>query len=305
MESGKFGLATTLGLALAALGLIAPIAWDRYKSKTDLQLQHLGTTTLLEADRSLEKVVVTYDGRAITSLAKVDVALVNTGRTAIREADLIAPPTIRFRPPVRVLEVRRESVTPENLESREAVVGSNVALTFPLLNPGDYIKLGIIDTGAPVSFSADARVVGLAALRTVEKEQRVAERRPRPWLLIVVAFFTLVAVIATLGLFAEVRRDSKLRRRLKTERLLPVETADKSEYVLFVDDQLGYRVRAERRPFYTLFANLPDGPLSPQARTSFENLLNHVLTRNSARRAVWVAFVISGVGIYYLGANAF
>jgi hypothetical protein len=68
---GKFGFLTILVIIIAILGVVIPIIWDRYKTRTSLELQYLASATIVEDSPALSKLQILYNGKPIKAISNI------------------------------------------------------------------------------------------------------------------------------------------------------------------------------------------------------------------------------------------
>ena len=126
------GFFATLGLLLAGLGIITPIIWDYYKTKSAIELHLLSTLALLDTTNKLnpEKLIITYDKKGVQNISKMQFRLTNIGAIPLRASDLEDPPTLIFPDDTQVLEFQKDRVAPENLEFTHTIDQTKRKLTI-------------------------------------------------------------------------------------------------------------------------------------------------------------------------------
>lgn len=146
---GKFGFLTILVIIIAILGVVIPIIWDRYKTRTSLELQYLASATIVEDSPALSKLQILYDGKPIKAISNMTFSLVNVGRKPIIKSDIISPPTLTFPEGVNLLDFQIDQLLPPNLEIEHDLNKPNrtLSLNFPLLNPEDSVQFSILLKG--------------------------------------------------------------------------------------------------------------------------------------------------------------
>ena len=86
MEKGKFaGIVTIVTLVLGIVGIFAPMAWERYKSTTALEVHMVALDKIVEV--SHERIEIRYNTEPIPSMSRMTVHIVNTGRTPVRHVE--------------------------------------------------------------------------------------------------------------------------------------------------------------------------------------------------------------------------
>ena len=202
----RVGTTTLIGLLLAAVGVLIPIAWDYYRSRIQLELQHLATSILVQPSANIKGLQISFESRVIPNLSQLEFVLLNTGSRPIRGEDLVSKPTLRFVDGVVPLDVSTQSVTPDNLQHTLKIDSADrsVTLDFPLMNPEDRIRFTVLATGLAPDFTAAARIVGLNRLEVRDRRGAAeGDTRDLDWtmyaLAVVSAFLLLISL---LGIYA-------------------------------------------------------------------------------------------------------
>jgi hypothetical protein len=189
----QLGLGTIAALVLAALGIIVPIGWDQYKNKASIQFRLIGMSTVVSPVSGVEKVQLAYDGRSVANVSKIDIVLSNTGRTPIRQADIVVPPQVQLLDG-DVLDVRLQSVRPLGVEATFAAdTGARaVSVLFPLLNPGDVVSFSILASTVTPRVRFGGRIAGVPAIAFRDDRTSVpGQRRSFGWTFYVVGVVSL------------------------------------------------------------------------------------------------------------------
>ena len=113
------GVATIIGILITGLGVVVPIVWDVYKGRAELELQHIATATLVSAEARPDQITVLYENKAIPSLSKIALALVNTGRTPIRQQDIVSYPAVSVKD--EIIDVTIDRVAPPELTNQSLI----------------------------------------------------------------------------------------------------------------------------------------------------------------------------------------
>ena len=197
MKPQKLGLVTVAGLIIAGVGIIAPILWDQYKTKAAIEVRLLSNSVVATPSRELEKLQFFYDGNPVPSLSRIELALTNTGRTPIRQEDIVSPVTLRIRN-ARILEARINRLVPADLAITHGFNASQdgIEFQFPLLNPGDTAFFTIMAATERAEIEVAARIAGVKSLSYVE----VPSETTRPRRQLTLAFYIVAGMTGVCGL---------------------------------------------------------------------------------------------------------
>lgn len=83
MQMKRSGLVGVTGILVGLLGVVGPIVWEYYKTKSEIKLRVVGTSTIISKPKKLDGLIITYDGEALDQLSKTVFSLINSGRTPI------------------------------------------------------------------------------------------------------------------------------------------------------------------------------------------------------------------------------
>lgn len=292
------------------MAVIAPILWDRYKSKAALEIQLVSSTSLFNTTTRLDKLQVLYGSQPIRDLTSTAFTVRNTGRTPLRSSDLVTPPTITLPDSIQLLEVRQELSDPPDLAYvvHSDTGARSVTLVFSLLNPTDVIRLAVITAGPVRTFQAGGRIAGVSRLslvNRVERPSREGQGSLTPaGLMVLVALtclFLLGPAVYSLG--------QQVSLRALTEAgliALPSEgtVATYQRYIGVLKTQ--GKNREQLKPILDLLAALPgERALTADEHSSVHQGLRQVLSQDrTVRRTVMALVAITITGIGYVLLNS-
>jgi len=166
-------------------------------------LRLLANSVIVSRSEGLDKLQFVYDGTSVPSLSRLEFALTNTGRTPIRQADIVAPPQVRVRNG-RILDVRMISAVPNNLAVAPTLDPSQntVSFAFPLLNPGDTARFSLLISTDRAEVEAAARIAGVDSLEYVATPAGARRSRPETSgnVVLVMGASALVGLLFLVGL---------------------------------------------------------------------------------------------------------
>lgn len=203
-QNVKWFSSSVIGLVIAILGVVSPIAWDWYTKKSELTLLKGATVSLVEKKGTIDGLLVTYNGRGVDSVKKIIFTLKNTGRTPIIESDLVSLPTIKVNGG-DILQASIEQVFPNNIGAKlDSISDKNISIKFPLLNSGDFVVVGLLVSGEDPQFSAESRVKNISELLVIDESSQVRVKTSFGWSVYIVGFFTVILVVVFFGLISSV-----------------------------------------------------------------------------------------------------
>lgn len=154
---------TIIGLIIAAIGVIAPIAWDWWNKKSELNLEVSNSVTIIKKENSIQDLKIYYAGKEISSLTKNTLTLKNTGRTPISKDDVISNILVKIEDGT-LLEASKVKEDPENINASITLKDNGFNISFDLLNPNDEIDISILSSGINPRFNPEARIKNIPSI---------------------------------------------------------------------------------------------------------------------------------------------
>ena len=201
---------TIVGLFLAFLSVVIPIAWDLWSSSSEVTLTIDRTTTIVEKKSNVEKLQILYGGKQVDSLSKTFFELKNTGRQAVTVNDLISNPKITLNHG-NILEAEIVKSIPNNIEKKLLIEEKSVSLEFKLLNPGDLIIFSILSDAKDPIFTPSARIKNVRDLKIMKVEEQVTINGNVGFLVYLVGS---VSILFFMVFFALLFESPKLKKQL-------------------------------------------------------------------------------------------
>lgn len=188
--------AALIGLATS---ILAPIIVHWYTDRVAVELQLVAQSSLVDASTELAKLQVAYDRHPVSSLSRVELNLVNTGRKPIHGEEVISPIIVAIDSG-RILDVRTDQNLPSPQQIRFELDTNRrwVIVHAPLLNPNDAARFTLlIDRAPPPRVSASARIVGLHAI-TLSDRRRASSSlwSTLSWTVYLVSFGVALTLLA-------------------------------------------------------------------------------------------------------------
>ncbi len=294
---------TVVGLVLSAGGIIVPILWEQYKSRTAMELRQLSSSVVISRSQELDKLQFTYAGQSIRRLSTVELELVNTGRTPIRQSDVVTPVVIHVAD-ARILDARVSKVSPSNLIASHELssVQDRVTVNFQLLNPGDAIRLTLLSESEQPNISVSARIVGLSNLLfSISPESPGGRGRRSSWsdkLLMATTCLSVFGLLYGLYMFG---REVGLGLLVEKE-IIPIPNFwHPTQYIGWLNKFSSIKKPEVDRAIESLRAlNVKNKPSDSDIEMMRAEARAALTDTKAARRAVLLIAVASGGGIAYL-----
>jgi hypothetical protein len=303
MAGSKIGVATVLSLLLAAAGVLAPIAWDRYQRRSSLELRKFASSIVVSPTQVVEKLTIEYDGQPVPSVARADFMLFNSGRTAIRREDVVTPVTLRVTRG-HILDLRISRMMPENVGASLAIDERKqaVVIEFPLLNPGDGVHFSMLVSATSVDADASTRIVGITGLDVVDiPTAPESPWRRLPWTLYLAAAGTLLCTFIALGMLHLHGQESQIAELSRRGAIAVPTGTDPAMYRVFIDGVLRNIKANELKPLQAALAVQGEKPLTAEQAKHFQTLLDAGLrTTTGVTGAFWFMTVIAVFGLLYV-----
>lgn len=295
-----------LGIVVGIMGVGGPIAWDYFKTKTEIEVRVAQLTPIVERKNRVDGLVVTYGGQEVEELSRVLITVRNIGRTSVLKKDIVDPITLSFGAGARILDAKIEQVHPLNLQAtlqfdrqkREVIV------EFPLLNPGDSVHVLLVGQVDPGKVSPRARIAGVESVTYVEYEPPTL---PEPQMskpaLYTVAGFSLLMLFGGAGGIVESRKERRIRKLAQGEGQLFPALPTRTETKGYLEELLSFTAENERRPVTDLLDSLPETENFANAhRERIEAEVRRLLKYHTPDLPMAIAALLtSGVGLAYIG----
>lgn len=241
----KGSILAILGIILTAIGIISPIIYTEIKNQSEIEVKRENSITIITKPSGIDSLEIYYKKQKISEIKKRTYRITNKSNISVVKSDFINPINIALSKDAKIISFDVEERHPKNLSSEFIVDSSqhSISVDFELLNPGDYILIGILYTGNISDTQIAARIKGVKDIVYREIAEKINVFPP----LIVLS----VIFISTLffGLFYREKKDSYTRlkmlevanlRNLNQEELIEkfqqiLDYLPKDEIILIVD----------------------------------------------------------------------
>lgn len=308
MNQGKFGVIGMLGVVIGILGIVGPIAWDYYKTKSEIELQLIEQSPIVEKTRKLDGLKITYAGEVIDELSRATFQIRNSGRTPIQKKDVISPLYIRLPVTLKTIEAKVLETKPKDLNPSVFLNKGDGLITveFSLLNPGDTITVGVLTQSADVVFDAGARIAGVPDLIIAPKVTLSTKTtKSIGWTVYAAGIFSLVMTFSGFGILLMARDERKVKNSLKDKSFsLPLMNT-REEVKFFITSKFKFTTFSERAPLLQLIDDLPDSAeFSKIHNEAIYRGVEGLLAQSTSNMPVAVfVFTFSALGFWYVIAQ--
>lgn len=304
MATKKFGVVSVLTVVVGVVGVLGPIGWDYYKTTISLELRASKTSEIIAEASKLAGLSILYNGEVVPSLSKTTFTLVNAGRTPILEKDVVSPVTIKFPEESGVIEAKIEAAIPKDIGatiSFEKAAGTAV-VRFPLMNPGDAIRVSVLSKASNIKFSYGARVAGINSIPLIQEVEEPIEKGKSRWITIPVGMFSVLMILAAFVGLSQARTEVKIKRQLRNGTYQIPAISTKAACLAWVDREFFFTTAAEHRALKALISTLDEVPNFSEINNQkiMTGVTVMIETAQPNMRMAAIVSLIAALGIYYI-----
>ncbi|MDP2748945.1 hypothetical protein [Pseudomonas sp.] len=292
---------TAIALLLAATGIITPILWDWWSTKSELTITKEQGTNIIEKKTSVDGLSISYLGHEIETLSKIKFTLKNTGRTPIEGSDLVSPPTLIITQG-ELLKATIDSMSPDNLGAEITQNSSNIIIKFPLLNPGDIINLSALISGQDLTFKVESRIKNISKINVLDEKDQIKIRSSFSVSTYIVGFFLIIFILLFFALLGQAPKRNK-QKTLLARGEIPFAPGDHSSTaVAYIENELSFLAKNRRKPLLEMA--LRDGEfLSERNVTELTTTIKNIINTTNPGGGAILILIICLLGAYYLYSN--
>lgn len=196
---------TLLGLIIAAIGVVSPIAWDWWNKRTQITIEKKSNVSIVSISQPVKNLELLYNGKKISELRKINLIMRNTGKTPVTKEDVISPLTLTFSAD-EILEVSIARKHPNNLNASTSLTGNALVLGFDLFNPGDEAEIEALIAGGYEGFSAAARIKNITSIDLIDASTEAKTWKNLSFGAYVSGFFGLLFFLSGITMLLEIPR---------------------------------------------------------------------------------------------------
>lgn len=293
---------TIVGLLIGALSVITPILWDWWNKRSEITIEIKQSFTVLQKEKSIQKLEISYGNKPITSLNKTILVLKNTGRTPITKDDVISPANIRFKD-ANLLEVTLTKQSPPNINANISYDNQNITLNFLLLNPDDELELSILTAEGSPNFVADARIknINQIAVMDLNRQNKIK------WNVGIGPYFAgifgLMFIFTGIFVFIESFPKKISAKALLTYKAGPLVAAVNIKDVEnYLATSLNFLSDKNKTPIIDVLKTIKE-PISLNDKEQIIEVILRSINEEELGVIALIAFVLGGVGVWYAAKN--
>jgi hypothetical protein len=308
MEWSTKNIVVIIGLILTIVSIISPITWDYYTHRSGLEFRIESSNSLLPADPLLKDFLITYQGKPIRNLTRMDCTFVNSGNTPITSDDIMDAPTINIPKMSGVIAAIPLSTDPQNLYANLSInINKNeVKIGFSLLNPGDFIRLALYLNGSSNELpSINARIKGIKEVKVINNIQNEVKTNKGKDLLIgnLMVFFKYIGIfIILLFIIVSGKAAFDFRRTknlLKKNPNLLSEFNDADSIKNFIDKNLSALGSDQKKKLLMKEIEDAEKDFSEDNKSRLIAAINKALNTRSSSETAFIFFVIVAMIVAY------
>lgn len=260
MQITKLGFASVTGILVGILGVVGPIVWDYYKTKSEIELRVIGKSVIISKPEKMDGLIITYDGEALDELSKTAFSVINSGRTPILKKDIVSPISVKFAKESNIINAKLDGMQPQDLGAslRFNRGDGTIVFEFPLMNPGDRVDFSVLSKTGNVKFDAVGRIAGVSSLTVVKDIPQDKVGKSLPWTVYPVGFFSALLAFASIMGFRQVPTEMRIKTQIKTGTFELPRLKAKEEWMAWINSTFYFTTVNERAPLLLLISELPD-----------------------------------------------
>jgi len=299
MIQDKSAFFTIIGIIVTFFGILTPIVYGELKEKSELEIRQLSSVTIINKPSEIDGLEIFYQKLPITDLNKLTLKITNKSKLAVTKSDFISPLKIEFSKGVRLISYKIEDNNPKNILSEVNIDSTrqSINIGFELLNPDDYIVIGILYTGFNSTIETQARIKGIKKIIFIVESNDLIDFIA-PFIVLFFVFFSTVILF--------------IIKREKNNSILSYSKfiEDKEKYLKYSMDDFKKEIRSIFSHFPSSFVNrevlkveqiFKNKKIENKANESINIIDNDLLSNiNLNKKGNIVAQIIRVIGIIYL-----
>ena len=295
------------GITIGVIGIVGPILWDYYISKSELYVKLLDVSKIIERPSKLDELIITYKGEELEELSKTVISVANTGRRPILNSDFIQPLSIQFSTNSKIVDAKIELMKPKDLGVSLVFNKLNRKVTFniPLMNSGDLFTFSALSKTTITDFSASARIVGIRSLLIDKHIIDTVPKKPIPWTVYPVALFTILMFLASFVGISHIPGERKFKKLIKEDKFIIPELNSKSQFINWINDYFIFITLKEKNELIEFVISLDEDPsFSITYEKDIINTIRRIFTKSIP--TIFIVFIVQLLvlfGVWYVFTN--
>lgn len=307
MEWSTKNIVMSFILAIATITI--PIIYEEYSHRSELEFRIESSNSLFPTDPLLNDFLITYQGKPIKNLTRMDCTFFNSGNMPITPEDIIEEPIINIPKESGIIAVILLNKYPKNLYAEYPfnLSRNDIKLKFSLLNPGDYIKLAIyLNRSSNELPNVVARIkgvkeIGVANFRNDDEQTDNKSNSVMDKIVLLVKYFFIFFVILFLLFTGKQSIDfHRTKNLLKSNPKLLSEFSNSEEFKKFIDKNLAGLGSNQKKKLLDKEIRDAENDFSPENRNKLIMAINNALNTTSGSEAAFIFAILLSATIVYI-----
>lgn len=203
MKSNKL---TIIIIIITVISIVTPIAYDQIKESSEIEVKRTDIVSIINKPSDVDGLEIYYDDELIDNLSKMYLKISNNSNKSILKKDFVSPLLITLLDSSKIVSYTIEEKYPKNLSINISRNTSRqeLKLTFDLMNPDDFVLIGVLIDGYPELLEVKARIVGIKNINYTVSDQN----RGKGFLYFAIIITSLAFGILVVG-FTEMNKSKK------------------------------------------------------------------------------------------------
>lgn len=295
-----------IGLILTLIGIVTPMIWDSYIHQSELEFRIDSLNSIFPDDPLLKDFMITYQGKPIKNLTRMDCAFINSGKTPITSEDIITEPKIIIPRESGIIAAILLSTDPRNLYADFPLNSSlnEITIKFNLLNPDDIIRLAIYLNGTSNELpTINARIKGVKEIQVVNNlpnlEKDSKQKKLIEKLIIIFKYVGIIILIIFIIFSGKQAIDfRKTRNQLKKNPKLLNEFNNFYDFKKFIDKNLAALGSGQKKLSLAKEMEDAEKDFSEENKTKLISAIVRALEITSASESAFIFFILILICIF-------
>lgn len=296
-----------IGILVGIFGVLGPIAWDYYKTKSEIQMRVIGPRTIISKPEKLDGLEISYNGEPVDDLSQTQFSVTNIGRTPILKKDIVSPISIIFSDSSDIIDATIDKMQPPDIGASlqfDKATGT-VVLRLSLFNPGDRVDFSVLARKRDTEFTSTMRIAGVPPLTVIHDLSYDEPIKNRPWAVYPVGIFSFLLMIlsSTVGLNQSCK-ERRVKSQVKAGTFSLPAYKTKDRWLSWVDAKFDFLTIKERISIRNLFIELPVGDCTSslgrkKIMVGIRSSLEHSVSHLKMVVIVWAIAFAGGLFVFY------
>lgn len=293
----KLSLAV-IGLIIAGLGIVSPIAWDWWKQKSQLTVQVTSIVAVVSNKNPINGLEFTYAGKKVDYLTQLVLRVENTGRTPIAKSEVVAPLVISVVGG-ELFEARISKKYPDNMDASLNINGDMLEFDFSLLNSGESFEVIVLTTANNPSILASARIKNISNVDVVRQQTGTYSKVDSIIAYVAMALMSLFSISLSYYGCKELQKQLRASKSMSDGSARILHAVSLQEAQKFASSDVGF-LTTDRLKLFNSKVSDAAWPLNEEKREAFAVAAKKVIWQEQNLIPLIVIIFIGVSAIYYL-----